>query len=113
MRLKFPAAVWGLDSLPAGAQAGIGLTMNDGDTEAGQGGQKAWSGWARTPPSTARTPRSAVWSRSRRGRACVRETGFLLNQQRVCTEASIQTTCRCFFRTLQHAHSSLGETTAP
>ena len=41
MRLKFPAAVWGLDSLPAGAQAGIGLTMNDGDTDAGQGGHHA------------------------------------------------------------------------
>ena len=55
MRLKFPAAVWGLDSLPAGAQAGIGLTMNDGDTEAGQGGQKAWSGWG---------PYSAVYGKN-------------------------------------------------
>ena len=37
------------------AQAGIGLTMNDGDTEAGQGGQKAWSGWG---------PYSAVYGKN-------------------------------------------------
>ena len=43
--LKFPAACWGIASLSAGNQAGIGLTMNDGDTGAGQGGQKGWSGW--------------------------------------------------------------------
>ena len=55
MRLKFPAAVWGLDSLPAGAQAGIGLTINDGDTEDGQGGQKGWSGWG---------PYSAVYGKN-------------------------------------------------
>jgi hypothetical protein len=53
--LKFPAACWGLDSLPAGAQAGIGLTINDGDTETGQGGQKGWSGWG---------PYSAVYGKN-------------------------------------------------
>jgi hypothetical protein len=53
--LKFPAACWGLDALPAGAQAGIGLTVNDGDTEAGQGGQKGWSGWG---------PYSAVYGKN-------------------------------------------------
>ena len=62
--------------------------MDDGETEAGQGGQKGRSAGARTPPSTARTPRSAAWSRSRRGKAYVRATGFLLNQQRVYTETS-------------------------
>ena len=53
--LKFPAAVWGLDNLASGAQAGIGLTINDGDTEAGQGGQKGWSGWG---------PYSAVYGKN-------------------------------------------------
>ena len=53
--LKFPAACWDLESLPAGAQAGIGLTINDGDTEAGQGGQKGWSGWG---------PYSAVYGKN-------------------------------------------------
>ena len=53
--LKFPAACWELPALPAGASAGIGLTINDGDTEAGQGGQKGWSGWG---------PYSAVYGKN-------------------------------------------------
>ena len=53
--LKFPAACWGLDSLASGAQAGVGLTINDGDTEDGQGGQKGWSGWG---------PYSAVYGKN-------------------------------------------------
>jgi hypothetical protein len=35
----FPAASLGLDGY------GVGVCVNDGDTEAGQGGQKGWSGW--------------------------------------------------------------------
>ena len=53
--LKFPAAAWGLAALPAGVSAGVGLTINDGDTEAGQGGQKGWSGWG---------PYSAVYGKN-------------------------------------------------
>jgi hypothetical protein len=44
--LRFPAATWELDNFASGQCAGVGLTMNDGDTEDGQGGQKGWSGWA-------------------------------------------------------------------
>ena len=40
------AATWELDNFASGQCAGVGLTMNDGDTEDGQGGQKGWSGWA-------------------------------------------------------------------
>jgi len=43
--LKFPAACWALTAFAGGEQAGVGLTVNDGDTDAGQGGQKGWSGW--------------------------------------------------------------------
>jgi hypothetical protein len=53
--LKFPAACWGLGSFAGGEQAGVGLTINDGDTEAGQGGQKGWSGWG---------PYSAVYGKN-------------------------------------------------
>ena len=53
--LKFPAACWGIASLSSGDAAGIGLTINDGDTDAGQGGQKGWSGWG---------PYSAVYGKN-------------------------------------------------
>ena len=43
--LMFPAACWGLATFSAGDQAGVGITINDGDLPAGQGGQKGWSGW--------------------------------------------------------------------
>ena len=43
--MMFPAAVFGVAAGEAGMQLGIGICANDGDTEAGQGGQKGWSGW--------------------------------------------------------------------
>ncbi len=45
--VKIPATAWGLaaDGGEAGMTLGIGICINDGDTEAGQGGQKGWSGW--------------------------------------------------------------------
>ena len=48
--IMIPATCVGFDSLAAGAQLGVGLRINDGDTRAGQGGQKGWSGWG--VPST-------------------------------------------------------------
>ena len=36
-------------------QLGVGICVNDGDTEAGQGGQKGWSGWG---------PYSAVYGKN-------------------------------------------------
>ena len=41
----FPAASLGLDGYESGMQIGVGLCVNDGDTQDGQGGQKGWSGW--------------------------------------------------------------------
>ncbi len=43
--LKFPAVSLGLDAFESGMQIGIGVCVNDGDTQDGQGGQKGWSGW--------------------------------------------------------------------
>jgi len=45
--VKIPATAWGLaaDGAQAGMALGIGICVNDGDTDAGQGGQKGWSGW--------------------------------------------------------------------
>ena len=43
--VRLPASTWGIPGFQAGICAGVGLTFNDGDTEAGQGGQKGWSGW--------------------------------------------------------------------
>jgi hypothetical protein len=43
--LVFPAASLGLDGYESGMSIGIGVCVNDGDTEEGQGGQRGWSGW--------------------------------------------------------------------
>ena len=43
--MKSPACGLGVDSLPDGMQMGFGMCLNDGDTEAGEGGQKGWIGW--------------------------------------------------------------------
>ena len=43
--LKFPAASLGLEAFETGMSIGVGVCINDGDTEEGQGGQKGWSGW--------------------------------------------------------------------
>ena len=50
-----PAASLGLDGYESGMSIGIGLCVNDGDTEAGQGGQKGGSGWG---------PYSAVYGKT-------------------------------------------------
>ena len=42
---SFPAASLGLDGYESGMQIGVGVCVNDGDTQDGQGGQKGWSGW--------------------------------------------------------------------
>ena len=42
--MKIPARGLGVDSLPDGMQMGFGMCLNDGDTEAGEGGQKGWTG---------------------------------------------------------------------
>jgi hypothetical protein len=42
---SFPAASLGLDGYKSGMQIGVGVCVNDGDTQDGQGGQKGWSGW--------------------------------------------------------------------
>jgi hypothetical protein len=41
----FPAASLGLDGYESGMSIGVGLCVNDGDTQDGQNGQKGWSGW--------------------------------------------------------------------
>ena len=41
----FPAASLGLDAYESGISIGVGMCVNDGDTQDGQGGQKGWSGW--------------------------------------------------------------------
>ena len=41
----FPAASLGLDGYESGMSIGVGLCVNDGDTQDGQSGQKGWSGW--------------------------------------------------------------------
>ena len=43
--IKLPAASLGLDAYESGMSIGVGLCVNDGDTQDGQGGQKGWSGW--------------------------------------------------------------------
>ena len=42
----FPAASLGLDAYESGISIGVGMCVNDGDTQDGQGGQKGWSGWS-------------------------------------------------------------------
>ena len=41
----FPAASLGLDAYESGMSIGVGVCVNDGDTQDGQSGQKGWSGW--------------------------------------------------------------------
>jgi hypothetical protein len=41
----FPAASLGLDGYESGMSIGVGVCVNDGDTQDGQSGQKGWSGW--------------------------------------------------------------------
>ena len=43
--LVYPAASLGLDAYESGMSIGVGVCVNDGDTDDGQGGQKGWSGW--------------------------------------------------------------------
>ncbi len=43
--IKLPAASLGLDAYESGMSIGVGLCVNDGDTDEGQAGQKGWSGW--------------------------------------------------------------------
>jgi hypothetical protein len=43
--LVYPAASLGLDAYESGMSIGVGVCVNDGDTEEGQGGQRGWSGW--------------------------------------------------------------------
>ena len=33
------------DTFSEGDEVGVGICVNDGDTEAGQAGQKGWDGW--------------------------------------------------------------------
>jgi hypothetical protein len=42
----FPAGALGQDSLELGFTFGLGIVVNDGDTDPGQAGQSGWSGWA-------------------------------------------------------------------
>ena len=42
---KIPVQGLGVDSLPNRMAMGFGMCLNDGDTEAGEGGQKGWTGW--------------------------------------------------------------------
>ena len=42
---KIPVQGLGVDSLPNRMAMGFGMCLNDGDTEAVQGGQKGWTGW--------------------------------------------------------------------
>ena len=42
---KFPAESLGQEVFESGMQLGVGLCVNDGDTQDGQGGQRGWSGW--------------------------------------------------------------------
>eukprot|EP01051_Picozoa_sp_SAG22_P022061 SAG22_NODE_5134_length_1079_cov_3.641837_2_plen_275_part_01 len=44
--IKFPAHALGIDVLATGYGFGLGVCVNDGDTDAaGQAGQRGWSGW--------------------------------------------------------------------
>ena len=51
-----PAASLGLDVLSAGDVIAVGVCVNDGDSEAGQGGQKGWSGWGPHAAVFGKTP---------------------------------------------------------
>jgi hypothetical protein len=42
----FPAHALGRDTFDAGFAFGLGINVNDGDTDPGQSGQSGWSGWA-------------------------------------------------------------------
>ena len=42
----FPARALGQDSFEAGFTFGLGIAVNDGDTDPGEAGQAGWSGWA-------------------------------------------------------------------
>ena len=44
--IRVPSHGLGMDVLVDGTQMGFGMCINDGDTGAGQGGQKGWGGWA-------------------------------------------------------------------
>ena len=42
----FPARALGQDSFEVGFAFGLGISVNDGDTDPGQAGMVGWSGWA-------------------------------------------------------------------
>ena len=54
--IKVPAASLGLDVLSAGDVIAVGVCVNDGDLDAGQGGQKGWSGWGPHAAVFGKTP---------------------------------------------------------
>jgi hypothetical protein len=62
----FPAASLGLDAYESGMSIGVGVCVNDGDTEDGQGGQKGWSGWG---------PYAAVYGKTASATGLVTLTG--------------------------------------
>ena len=43
--MRFPAHSLGVDSFSAGYAFGLGVCVNDGDTDGTGAGQKGWSGW--------------------------------------------------------------------
>ena len=43
--MKFPAQSLGVDAFVDGYQLGVGICVNDGDTDGTGAGQKGWSGW--------------------------------------------------------------------
>ena len=59
---SFPAASLGLDDYESGMQIGVGVCVNDRDTQDGQVGQKGWSGWG--------SVRCGVWQDSQCKRTC-------------------------------------------
>jgi hypothetical protein len=64
--LVFPAASLGLDAYESGMSIGVGVCVNDGDTQDGQGGQKGWSGWG---------PYAAVYGKTASATGLVTLTG--------------------------------------
>ena len=54
--ITFPAASLGRTSFTTGDLVAIGVCVNDGDQDAGQHGQKGWSGWGPYSAVHGKTP---------------------------------------------------------
>ncbi|MBT3914587.1 MAG: hypothetical protein HOF22_15520, partial [Verrucomicrobia bacterium] len=79
--LVFPAASLGLDAYESGMSIGVGVCVNDGDTEDGQGGQKGWSGWG---------PYAAVYGKTASATGLVTLVGDAPGGDLTLTEADMQ-----------------------